>query len=213
MMTDYVGSDCRAAMQDVVFPVSRVLRAEDYRRMRWKNGAGWTSEVLRIPECEDWDWRLSIAEIETDAPFSVFPGMERLLVLLDGNGLRLRFDDGKTHALQAREALHFSGERLLVGELLDGPTRDFNVMWKRGVVDVQHWCRPLVGSMVLFAAPGEDWVVHMLEGQAHFTGESTLGVLGPGDTAVLQTGEGRARHALDGSGAVLLVRVAQLGKV
>ena len=63
---------------------SFVLRASGYARMRWKNGAGWTSEILKVHDSEerdtnDWAWRLSIAEIETDAPFSAFPGVEREL--------------------------------------------------------------------------------------------------------------------------------------
>ena len=48
---------------------SFVVRAADQRRMRWKNGAGWTSQILRAPDVDDWDWRLSIAEIEVGAPF------------------------------------------------------------------------------------------------------------------------------------------------
>ena len=56
---------------------SFVVRAAGQRRMRWKNGAGWTSEILRAPDVDDWDWRLSIAEIEADAPFSAFPGVDR----------------------------------------------------------------------------------------------------------------------------------------
>ena len=72
--------------------------------MRWKNDAGWTSEILKVHDGEerdtnDWAWRLSIAEIESDAPFSAFPGVERVLVLLSGNGLRLRFDDGESLSL------------------------------------------------------------------------------------------------------------------
>ncbi|RYD84037.1 MAG: hypothetical protein EOP61_40645 [Sphingomonadales bacterium] len=77
----------------------RVLRYAGYTRMRWKNGGGWTSEILKSPAGDDWDWRLSIAEIESDAPFSAFPGINRELLLLSGNGLRLRFDDGESHEL------------------------------------------------------------------------------------------------------------------
>ena len=43
-----------------------VIAANEYRRVRWKNGLGWTREILRQPDHEDWDWRLSIAEIEQD---------------------------------------------------------------------------------------------------------------------------------------------------
>lgn len=204
--------ECATTMQEAPRPGSCVLGSADYRRMRWKNGAGWTSEIQRFPDCENWDWRLSIAEIETDAPFSAFPGVERELVLLDGNGLRLRFDDGKVHELHPPHgSLHFSGERTLIGELLDGPTRDFNLMWKRAAVDAQLWRRPLVGAMVLFVAPGETWAVHLLAGQAHFSEECGLGALARGDTALLRPDAGgRARFALDGSGEILLIRIASL---
>ena len=189
---------------------SHVLHASDYIRMRWKNGAGWTSEILRVPDSDNWDWRLSIAEIETDAPFSAFPGVDRELVLLSGNGLRLRFDDGASHdLLPPHDRLRFAGERTAFGELVDGPTRDFNLMWKRDVVEAQLWQRPLVGTVVLFVDPGETWLVHMLAGQARFVDGSGLGELGVGDTAVLPAIDGaRTRHALDGGGEALLIRIS-----
>ena len=203
-----------AAMTQASPRSSFVLREADYRRMRWKNGAGWTSEILRSPDVDDWRWRLSIAEIEADAPFSTYPGVDRDLVLLSGNGMRLRFDDGSMHELlPPHGALRFPGERRLVGQPIDGCSRDFNVMWKRGQADVQLWRRPLVGAMVLFAAAGETWVVHMLAGQAHFTGDCALAGLERGDTAVLQGNVGmRARFALDGAGEALLVRITEDGE-
>lgn len=186
-----------------------VLHASGYARMRWKNGAGWTSEIIRVPDADDWDWRLSIAEIETDAPFSAFPGVERELVLLSGNGLRLRFEDDASHdLLPPHDRLRFAGERAAFGELVDGPTRDFNLMWKREAVNAQLWHRPLVGTVVLFADPGETWVVHMLAGQARFVDGSGLGELGIGDTAVLPAVDGaRTRRALEGGGEALLIRI------
>ena len=86
---------------------TRVIPANEYRRMRWRNGAGWTREIHAEPSAEDWTWRLSIAEIEQDAPFSCFPGVDRELVLLSGNGQwvgkRLRFT-GEASAAPGREA-------------------------------------------------------------------------------------------------------------
>ena len=108
---------------------------------------------------------VSIAEIEDDAPFSRFPGVERELVLLSGNGLRLRFDDGEVHELAPPHGrLRFAGERPAFGKLVDGPTRDFNLMWKRETVAAELWHRPLVGTMVLFVDPGEHWAIHQLAG-------------------------------------------------
>jgi environmental stress-induced protein Ves len=193
---------------------SSILRASGYARMRWKNGAGWTSEILKVHgsderDTNDWDWRLSVAEIETDAPFSAFPGVDRELVLLSGNGLRLRFDDGETHELlPPHDRLRFAGERAAFGELVDGPTRDFNLMWKRDVVDAQLWHRPLVGTMVLFVEPGETWAIHSLAGQARFADDSALGEVNRGETAVLVAGDARQRYVLDGGGEVLLIRIA-----
>lgn len=188
------------------------MPASGYSRMRWKNGAGWTSEILRLPDNDDWRWRLSIAEIEADAPFSAFPGVERELVLLSGNGLRLRFDqdaEGVAHELlPPHDKLRFAGEHAAFGELIDGPTRDFNLMWKRDSCSAQLWRRPLVGTMVMFVDPAEVWAVHVLAGQARFADDSGLGSMQMGDTAILVAEDARKRHVLDGGGELLLIRVA-----
>lgn len=196
------------------------IPANEYRRERWRNQFGWTREIVRMRRDagrdrpaegeQDWDWRLSIAEIESDAPFSAFPGIDRELVLLSGNGLRLRFDDGEAVELHPpHDKLRFAGERTVTGELIDGPTHDFNLMWRRGRVRAELWHRPLVGPMVLFAEPGQSWAVHLLAGQAHFADGSGLAPLQAGDTAILAAGEDRLRHVLEGGGEVLLVRVGE----
>ena len=194
---------------------SWVIPANEYRRERWRNQLGWTREILRLDAAarpvdgDDWDWRLSIAEIEQDAAFSAFPGIERELVLLSGNGLRLRFDDGELHELHPpHDKLRFAGERSVHGELVDGTTHDFNLMWRRERVQAQLWHRPLVGPMVIFAEPGQTWAVHLMAGQARFADDTGLPPLAAGDTAVLAAGGERLRAVLEGGGEVLLVRVA-----
>jgi environmental stress-induced protein Ves len=191
--------------------VSWVIPANEYRRERWRNGLGWTREIhaqAATGKPGDWAWRLSIAEIEHDAPFSAFPGVERELVLLSGNGLRLRFVDGEVRELHPpHDKLRFAGERAVTGELLDGPTQDFNLMWRRDLVEAQLWHRPLVGPMVVFAEPGTVWAIHLLAGQARFADESGLPALAAGDTALLQANDTRLRHVLDGAGEALLIRL------
>jgi len=191
---------------------SWVIPANEYRRERWRNQLGWTREILRSPAQGEWDWRLSIAEIESDAEFSVFPGIDRELVLLSGNGLRLRFADGETRELQPpHDRLRFAGERAVAGELIDGRTHDFNLMWRRDRVQAQLWHRPLVGPMVIFAEPGTTWAAHLISGHARFADDSALPPLQAGDTAVFAAGMHRLRHVLDGGGEALLVRVAPAG--
>jgi environmental stress-induced protein Ves len=189
-----------------------VLPAHLYRRERWKNQRGWTREIARSPSPGDWNWRLSIAEIEEDAPFSRFDGVERELVLMSGNGVRLRFDDGEAHELRPPHGrLRFAGERTVSGELIDGPTQDFNLMWRRDAIDAQLWHRPLVGPMVIFVEPGSVWAVHLVAGQARFADASGLPELASADTALLVArGDARERYVLDGGGEVLLARLRAL---
>jgi environmental stress-induced protein Ves len=190
---------------------SRVIAANEYRRERWKNGTGWTREIIRMPETAEWDWRLSIAEIEQDGPFSVFPGIDRELVLIRGNGLRLRFSDAEVHELQPPHArLRFGGEREVRSELLDGPTHDFNLMWRRDAVAAELLHRPLVGPMLFFTEPGVTWAIHLLAGQAQFDQASGLPPLWAGDTALLADGEGRGRYALEGGGELLAIKLRLL---
>lgn len=204
---------------------ARVIAAADYCRQRWRNGTGWTREIhvgrlvpvssspastaAQDASSNDWDWRLSIAEIEHDAAFSTFAGVDRELVLLSGEGLRLRFDDGESIDLQPPHDKHrFAGERAVSGELIDGPTRDFNLMWQRDRVQADLWLRPLVGSMMIFVEPWTIWALHLIAGQARFADGSGLPSLTAGDTAILEAGEDKQRHALDGAGEALLIRVA-----
>lgn len=196
---------------DILSAPSHVIPAYEYRRERWRNGLGWTREILRLPDNDDWSLRLSIAEIEQDAAFSSFPGVERELVLLYGQGLRLRFADGRCHTLMPpHERLRFSGEDVVHGELVDGVTHDFNLMWRRDVLDAQMLHRPLVGPMFFFCEPDAAWAVHLLSGQAEFEGETALPPLQAGDSAWLGAGP-RRRYALHGGGELLAVRVQARG--
>ncbi|MET0290181.1 MAG: HutD family protein [Pseudoxanthomonas sp.] len=190
---------------------SRVIPAHEYRRERWKNGLGWTREIVRSPGTAAWDWRLSIAEIERDAAFSAFPGVDRELVLLHGQGVRLAFDDGESALLAIPGERHrFSGERTLTGELVDGPTQDFNLMWRRGRVSAELLVRPLVGSMLFFAAPGETWALYLMAGQAQFDRRTDLPPLWQGDTALLVAGDTRRRFMLEGGGQLLAIRLGPI---
>ena len=194
---------------------TQVVPAALQRRERWRNGAGWTREIFAARSGGDpgnpWHWRLSIAEIDADAPFSSFPGVDRELVLLSGNGLRLRFADGETvELLRPHDRLRFAGERALTGDLVDGPTTDFNLMWRPDAVDARLWRRPLVGAMVLFVDPGTTWAVHVLAGHATFEAPAGLPPLAAGDTALLAAHGGRTRYAFEGAGEALVIRISEV---
>jgi len=115
----------------------RRLGPADYRDVPWKNGGGVTRELLRLPHPRDPErffLRLSIATVATSGPFSSFPGVDRTLVLLDGDGVALSFGDGpEIHLDQPLRPLSFPGEAPVEARLLGGSVRDFNLMVDRGV--------------------------------------------------------------------------------
>ena len=113
----------------------RLLTPADYRRMPWKNGGGRTTEIASHPPDAGFNaflWRISVAEVRKDGPFSAFPGVERTLVLLDGAGMRLAGDGVDIEILARYEPYAFAGESMPVCTLLGGPVRDFNLMLRRG---------------------------------------------------------------------------------
>lgn len=105
--------------------------------MPWKNGGGSTREVLSWPPgagFDDFDWRVSLATIAAGGPFSLFPGIDRTIMLLEGPGVHLRSDDGSIdRALdEPWQPFAFAGEARVAATLLGGPSVDFNLMVRRG---------------------------------------------------------------------------------
>jgi uncharacterized protein len=187
-----------------------LLRASDYQRVRWKNDGGWTTEIARDPAdaAIDFHWRVSIAEIERDGPFSSFPGVDRDLLLLSGNGMELDIDGAPPLRLTERfQRVRFAGESQVGCRLLAGPTRDFNVMARRGVVCAEVVARPLVGSMVIFPETGVEWLVHVFAGDAHArSGESGVALPAGSSLHVDVRQPGGARVVLEGGGELVLAK-------
>lgn len=103
----------------------------------WKNGGGSTREITCWPQGADMDsfgWRVSIATIAQAGPFSAFPGIDRQIMLLDGDGVQLvGAAAGIHHTLQQRwQSFAFSGDAALECSMLGGTCSDFNVMTRRG---------------------------------------------------------------------------------
>jgi len=181
------------------------LRASDYRRVRWKNDGGWTTEIARSGG-DEFRWRISIAEIESDGAFSAFPHCDRWIALLDGAGMRLEFDGAAAVRLDQRLRFHtFSGDVAAHGRLLSGPVRDFNVIVRRSTTraDVLH--RPLVGPMVFLPETAATWLIFLVGGQATVKqGELDLA---QGDSLLIEPGASAQNVVLTGGGDVILVKL------
>lgn len=109
------------------------LRVDAVPGAPWRNGGGVTRELLRWPGGgDDWRLRISVADIATDGPFSVFEGVQRWITLLGGEGLALDFG-GRSQTLRPGDApLAFDGGAPPHGRLLGGPVRDLNLMVRGG---------------------------------------------------------------------------------
>ena len=111
--------------------------------MPWANGRGVTHEVAVAQVGDTWDWRLSIAEVAEDGPFSVLPGVDRVLVVATGNGMTLTID-GHSHKLARFEIASFDGGSETLGELTNGYVYDLNLMVNRAanigrpMIEVKH---------------------------------------------------------------------------
>jgi environmental stress-induced protein Ves len=98
----------------------------------WRNGAGLTRDLLHWPGVADWQVRISVADIDVDSPFSAFAGIDRWFAVVEGHGVRLHLPDGLQDVVADGPALHFRGEDAPACNLIDGPTRDLNLMCRRG---------------------------------------------------------------------------------
>ena len=144
-----------------------LIRGGDLVAVPWKNGGGLTREVAAFPAGAALDafvWRVSIAEVAAPGAFSTFAGVDRTLVLLAGAGMMLDEAGGATLTLKAPlDMARFAGETAIEARLVDGATRDFNLMVRRGVAvgevsvvhaEVASTCTLDADVVLLFCAGG-----------------------------------------------------------
>lgn len=113
--------------------IREVYRRGEHQLKPWRNGGGSTREVAAFPPGEeDFRWRLSFAEIARSGPFSSFPGIDRLITLVDGPAVALTVD-GREHRLERHRPFRFSGDAATAATV-SAPSVDFNVMVRRAEV-------------------------------------------------------------------------------
>jgi len=151
--------------------MTQLIQYASLRPTPWKNGGGATTEIAVFPlgaGFDEFDWRVSLATITEDGPFSQFPGIDRSLALVDGDGVLLDFGDERVVLSPSEPLVEFAGEDLVHATVIQPPsgqpTLDFNVMTRRG--RCRHRLEPFVvrgtaelprrsGSTLVFLAEGE----------------------------------------------------------
>ena len=152
-----------------------IIRLADCPPQPWKNGMGQTREIAVQPsagDSQDFLWRVSIAQVNSAAPFSTFPGVDRVIALLEGAGFSMAFDNGQVHDLTTPfKPFAFPGEAHVSVQLAGGPTSDFNLMVRRAFASgglramrgpAKHLCDR--ATVLIYCARG---VIDTVDGTLH----------------------------------------------
>lgn len=99
----------------------------------WRNGAGETREICCfLPRRGIFPRRASIASIASNGEFSAFPGVDRVITLLEGGEVTLDAGRAFCHTLKHHQPYGFAGDLTVKAVLTEGQmSMDFNVMTRR----------------------------------------------------------------------------------
>lgn len=172
-----------------------IIRYAELKAHPWRNGGGVTREVASHPAAAPaqggpskdgpgaagWDWRVSIAEVSRAGDFSAYPGMDRVLTVVEGELLLLSVD-GAEHPLEKYRPFRFSGDAAATGALPTGDIRDLNVITRQGVFK------------------GYTSIIELSKKRAHPVFEGQLGILLQGQAAVTPGTAGTGPDAPSGAG-------------
>jgi environmental stress-induced protein Ves len=170
----------------------RFLNPSDYKIMPWKNGGGTTTEIAIYPDNAaisggSFIWRVSIADVASSGPFSRFPGYDRHIMLIAGNGMVLDAGSkGKILLDRLYQPASFSGDWLVEGTLKAGPVRDFNVISARKDVRNSSLDVQIVKERSKLVAQKDNLLVYLLEGElsaaSRVVAETESVILSPGES-------------------------------
>jgi len=142
----------------------KLLRTTDYRVMPWRNGGGTTTELF-VDSAERFRFRASIADVTASGPFSRFPGYDRHIMIVEGQGMTLACGEHGDIELTPFVPRTFSGDWDVHGTLHAGAVRDFNWIVDRSNARSALEVRALDGSTSpLHVPPGSTCVVHVFSG-------------------------------------------------
>jgi environmental stress-induced protein Ves len=185
----------------------RVLRAADRIATPWKNGGGVTREVAIFPPGADlnaFEWRISLAEIEADGPFSPFVGVDRVLTVIQGEGLFLTVD-GRLLAMDAASPpLAFAGEAEVTARLTGGSISDLNLMVRRDTWRARVRRQTLAGAGEV-AAKARVTLVLALDPLRIMRPGGAIDLL-PLDAVLLENGH--SHLSLEGRGRTLIAEIS-----
>jgi len=179
----------------------RILRWSELKAVPWKNGHGITRELAKEANAASFSWRLSIADVAGDGPFSRFVGMRRILTVVAGKGMELIGLNGTLQA-DLGVPVEFDGALEIASRLKDGPLRDLNLIFDPRVCNGQVSALMERESLSLHSRSGRVYALYCMEGSLELIGG---GQLQKGDSAILKQGTRAVR--INAASQALLVTI------
>jgi len=165
----------------------KIIRAGSCRTTPWKNGGGSTTEIVAEPpgsSLDDFDWRISMARVAADGPFSGFAGIDRTLAVINGKGLMLTIGGNAPIRLErGSDPISFAGDIRTSARLTAGEITDLNVMTRRS--RFSHRLRHIGQPTSCECGGKEIAVVLSLNGSTTLASDQDIATLDHGDAAIL----------------------------
>jgi uncharacterized protein len=175
----------------------RIIRFSELRETPWKNGGGVTREIAIARDRDAWDWRLSMADVGVDGPFSKFDGMQRILTVVEGRGMELICPHIKLQA-DLGVPVRFDGAWEIVAKLTQGPLRGVNVIYDAGSCEAD--ARVVGGEFEVESNFARLYAIHCISGSITLNETDQLH---RGDTALIE--QGGAQFVTVGTASALLI--------
>ncbi|MEX3313595.1 HutD family protein [Sulfitobacter sp. PS-8MA] len=155
----------------------QIILPHAFTSSRWKNGGGVVHEIIRDNVNDPWQWRISLADVTSDGPFSLFEGMTRILTVVDGNGLNLLTPECEL-AARRFQPVEFAGDIPVESRMVSGGVRNLNVIYSPAKMIASVVV--LAGPKVIPAGPGQTGLFCLAgpieaDGQTVPTGAFALG--------------------------------------
>ena len=196
-----------------------IISPQQWQTQRWQNGGGITHQLCRQDDAQGMLWRLSVAEVASDGPFSRFEHIDRIIMLLDGAGFSLHGEGFAPQVLNTPlTPFAFAGETPIQCSLINGAVRDFNLMTRRGALQAQlqvldinsRGCSlPVVDQTLLFVASGEV-EVEFKQQSITLAAEQTLQLSADNDAADETRDSGKLQLSVKGDARLVYIRLSAI---
>jgi environmental stress-induced protein Ves len=106
-----------------------LITPAQHREVPWRNGRGTSFQVWpRGKVAAGAGFQLNLTPISAGGPFSHYPGVDRVLTVVQGSGLSF---EGREGSMAAGDAIAFAGEAAMTAHLANGPVTVFNLLIQR----------------------------------------------------------------------------------